>query len=114
MAKLEAVEALKSEKAEKEVRLSHRWPKGSSLTCHLYLFSESCNDCPRLVVLRVTRSCGSVRPVVLICRCWTRIVDLPIISVVKYVYGSRRNGNGLTHSLPLIDAFGLPRAEKAY
>ena len=112
MAKLEAVEALKSEKAEKEVRLSYGWLTGPRLTCQLYLFSESCNDCPRPVVLRVTRSCVSVRPVVLTCRCWTRIVDLPIISVVKYVYCSKRKGNGLTHSLPLQMHLGYHELRK--
>lgn len=85
MAKLEAVEALKSEKAEKEVRLLRRTVPGFSLIHFFNTFSESCNDYPRLVVLQVIRSSVSVKPVVPICRYWIPIVDSPIISVVKCV-----------------------------
>jgi hypothetical protein len=82
MAKLEAVEALKSEKAEKEVMTFSIGFAGRELI-HLHLHSENCSDFPKRVVLQVIKSFVSVKPVAPTCQCSTLIVDWPTTSVVK-------------------------------
>lgn len=64
MAKLEAVEALKSEKAEKEVSYTSCSESPEECSSTSTLRSESCSDSPKRVVLQVIRSFVSVKPVV--------------------------------------------------